>query len=217
MPRTASTIARPDVATLRRQYIDEKQDCVTLGALYERDPKTIWAWLKAAGIPTRGRGTDPRQQFKKGVATRLGAKLTPRQRQRVREATIARGGVPYLRNGQHWLKTAPPSANPKWKGGITPERQTFYRSPEWKAACVAVWHRADACCERCGLDHRTIDRSHQRFHVHHIASFAVVALRAEPSNLALLCRPCHLWVHSKANTNGEFIAALDAAGQDQAA
>lgn len=205
MPRTASTIARPDDATLRRLYVDGKQDCVTLGKLYQRDPKTIWAWLKAAGIPTRGRGTDPRQQFRKGQQMRLGIRHSSESVARIRQATIDRGGVPYLRDGQHWLKTAPPSANPKWKGGITPERQAFYRTPEWKAACVTVWTRADARCERCGLDHRTIDRKNQRFHIHHIASFAVVALRAEPSNLALLCRPCHLWVHSRANTAGEFL------------
>lgn len=207
MSATKSKIARPDVATLRRLYSDEKRGCPEIGRLYERDAKTVLWWLRQAGIPTRKRGQNKAVQFKKGERSRFaGRRHTPEALPKVREATIRRGGVPYLRNGQHWLKGQPPSANGRWLGGVTPERQAFYRSPEWKAACVIVWHRADARCERCGKDHRTIDRKKDRFHVHHIVSFAVRALRAEPTNLALLCWDCHLFVHSKANVKREFLA-----------
>ena len=40
---------------------------------------------------------------------------------------------------------------------------------------------------------------------HHVASFAVVELRMEVSNLVLLCEPCHYWVHGADNTLREFI------------
>ena len=89
---------------------------------------------------------------------------------------------------------------PNWKGGCTPERQAFYTSREWATACVAAWDRDKACCARCGIAHE--ERSCA---VHHIVSFAVRALRADPDNLVLLCIDCHRFVHSKRNTEGEFI------------
>lgn len=46
---------------------------------------------------------------------------------------------------------------------------------------------------------------------------AGVELRAVPSNLALLCRPCHLWVHSRQNVNREFLAAEPALADRSAA
>lgn len=204
MSHAKSTIARPDADTLRRLYVDERKGCPEIGRLYERDAKTVLWWLRQAGIPTRTRGSY--QPHKVGQPSPMkGRNHTPEARAKVRAAAIARGTVPYLRNGQHWLKGQPASANGRWLGGVTPERQAFYRSPEWKAACVEVWKRADAKCERCGRDHRLIDRSRESFDVHHIVTFAVRELRAVPSNLVLLCEACHGFVHSKANTAREFI------------
>ncbi|MGB1561603.1 MAG: hypothetical protein ACPHN2_08910 [Sinimarinibacterium flocculans] len=195
-----------DETTLRRLYVDERMDCVQIGRMFGKDPKTVWYHLRRFGIPTRPRGSDKRQQFPKGhVPWIKGRKMPAEFRQKIRATTVARGGVPYLRNGQHWLQGQPPNANGRWLGGVTPERQEFYRSTEWKAACATVWKRADAKCERCGLDHRTINRKQQKFHVHQIVSFAVKELRAEPTNLALLCAPYHRFVHSKANTAREFL------------
>lgn len=207
MPPTRSKIPRPEPAELRRLYIDEHLGCPEIARRYKRDAKTVFWWLRQAGIPTRPRGSDVRQQFKKGERSAFAGRRHPRESlKKIKAATIARGGVPYLRNGKHWLKGAPPEANPRWLGGVTPERQEFYRSPEWKAACCAVWQRADARCERCGRDHRLRDRKRERpFHVHHIVSFAVRELRAEASNLALLCEPCHMWVHSKNNVDRQFL------------
>jgi len=206
MPSTKSAIARPSGADLRALYIDRELGCPEIGRIFERDPTTIRNWLQQAGVSLRPRGSDARQHFKAGQKLRLGIRHTPEVVEKVRAASIARGAVPHLRNGQHWLKTAAPEDNPNWKGGATPERQEFYRSNEWKSACAAVWTRANACCERCHLDWRTVDRkTTPTFHVHHIVSFAVKELRAELSNLALLCRPCHLFVHSRANTGREFL------------
>ncbi len=93
--------------------------------------------------------------------------------------------------------------NPRWLGGVTPERQAFYTSDEWKAACSAVWNRDRATCQRCKVNRR--DSMDAPFHIHHIESFANRELRAEVSNLVLLCETCHHFVHSKANTDREHL------------
>jgi hypothetical protein len=124
---------------------------------------------------------------------------------KIEQATRARGGAPYLKNGVHWLKGRSGSINPNWKGGITPERQTFYRSVEWKACVKAVWKRDDAKCRRCGLDYRTVNRKLRRFDLHHIDSFAVVERRCDFENVVLFCESCHDWVHSSENTDRLFL------------
>ena len=76
-----------------------------------------------------------------------------------------------------------------WNGGITPERQEFYISDEWKKACSEVYKRDNAQCQRCG--------NKDNLHVHHIVTFANKKLRADIDNLVLLCAKCHRFVHSK--------------------
>jgi 5-methylcytosine-specific restriction protein A len=93
------------------------------------------------------------------------------------------------------------SSNPNWRGGCTPERQAFYCSAEWADASREVWRRDQRTCQRC----RTVWINGASFHIHHIVSFAVVELRAEVSNLVLLCEDCHNWVHSRKNKNKDFI------------
>jgi hypothetical protein len=44
-----------------------------------------------------------------------------------------------------------------------------------------------------------------KFHVHHVWSFQLRETRANPVLMVLLCRPCHLFVHSNANTTREFL------------
>lgn len=94
--------------------------------------------------------------------------------------------------------------NPRWLGGVTPERQAFYTSDAWRAACSAVWKRDKARCQRCGLIHS--EQPDMPMHVHHIVSFRVKELRADSDNLVLLCEACHHFVHSRRNTNGDFLA-----------
>ena len=93
--------------------------------------------------------------------------------------------------------------NPRWLGGVTAERQAFYTSEAWKSACSAVWKRDNARCRRCDL-HR-VDALDMPFHIHHIVSFADTQLRAEPSNLVLLCEACHHFIHSKRNLTREHL------------
>lgn len=93
--------------------------------------------------------------------------------------------------------------NPRWLGGVTPERQEFYTSREWKTACSAAWRRDKATCQRCSLRHS--DQMDMPFHVHHVVSFANAELRADVNNLVLLCEACHHFVHSKRNVDAEFL------------
>lgn len=96
--------------------------------------------------------------------------------------------------------------NPRWLGGVTPERQEFYTSNEWKTACLAVWNRDNATCQRCFLNKK--DQPDMPFHIHHIISFKEKTLRADVNNLILLCEVCHNFIHSKKNINNEFISEV---------
>jgi hypothetical protein len=93
--------------------------------------------------------------------------------------------------------------NPRWLGGVTPERQAFYQSAAWKSACSRVWKRDKATCMRCGLNRRLFPDV--PMHIHHVVSFADESLRADASNLVLLCEVCHQFVHSRRNVNREFL------------
>lgn len=200
---------RPSVEQLRQWYVAERLSCVDIGIMVDRDPKSVLAWMRAAGIPTRSRGaaSSPGTFVKGQVGTFAGKRHTPETRALIRAASIADGRVPYLVNGKHHLKGVTGSAHPAWKGGLTPERQAFYSSDEWKETAKAVWIR-DACtCQRCGCKPPRHGVKQHRGHVHHVVSFQVRELRAELSNLILLCADCHRWVHSNLNIAKEHIAA----------
>jgi hypothetical protein len=92
---------------------------------------------------------------------------------------------------------------PSWRGGCTPERQAFHGSQEWADASMAVWRRDAGTCRRCALNAN--GASDTKFDVHHIVPFAVREMRATVSNLVLLCRPCHRFVHSKRNAGREHL------------
>lgn len=192
---------------LHEMYVIQGMSAVDIGLSIGRDSKSVWNWMKDFGIQTRPRGSDDRQHFKIGHDICKGRVITDDHKEKLRQARFADGSKGLFKpNGDHVLKGRKGKDHPSWQGGSTPIRQSFYASDEWKAACVKVWHRTDAKCEKCGLDHRTIDRNKVKFHVHHIYSFTRYPdLRADENNLALLCAPCHRWVHSKANTDKEWI------------
>jgi hypothetical protein len=190
---------------LYQKYIVEKLSAKEISLLVNRNPKRVWEWLKDYGIPTRPRGSNEVVHFQVGHKLRVGCTLSDAQKEQLRQCRIKDGGVPYLKNGVHHLKGKRGEETPNWKGGITPERQSFYASQEWKDACQKVWKTSDAKCQLCGLDYRSVDSNQIKFHIHHIVSFMNVDLRANPQNLVLLCRDCHLFVHSKRNVTKKFI------------
>lgn len=93
------------------------------------------------------------------------------------------------------------SRNPAWAGGVTPERQRLYKTPEWKRLVKAVYLRDGYRCQRC----QRPKVNGVRFHAHHVKRWAThPELRFIESNLITLCSECHTWVHSKANTERQY-------------
>ena len=198
--KTAKPVTRE---WLVEHYIDKQMDTTQIAHLVHRDPKSVWNWLKDFGIPRRPRGSCTKTRFKKGVQTWLGKKHTAESRKKMSDTAKAQGRVPYDPAVGSYMKTHKGADAPNWKGGITPERQSLYSSPEWSVAVKTVWKRDKATCQSCGRLKKT-DRN-VPFDIHHIVGFANKELRAEPNNLVLLCEPCHYWVHSNHNTGKEFI------------
>ena len=206
---------------LEQEYITKGRDCVQIGAELGKDPSTIRGWLVTYGIPTRPRGANggaAAHAFKKGEPSRFkGQRHTPENRELFRQHRLADGRVPYLVDGIHHLKGVTGPAHPSWQGGLTPERQAFNNSREWKEAARAVWIRDGYHCRRCGCRPPSKGPKHNRGHVHHIVSFQVRELRTVLTNLVLLCADCHRWVHGKANVNREFLRPADGAAYVRAA
>jgi len=123
----------------------------------------------------------------------------------LRKHNIPRRTITEVRSIKHWgcsgkdnpMYGKTGEQNHNWKGGCSPERQSFYTSSEWKEACSEVYRRDKARCVSCG--------EVENLHVHHIESFADKDKRADVNNLVLLCVKCHRFVHSKKNINKEFI------------
>ena len=202
---------KPDGVTrewLFQKYEIEKLVCAEIGRLVGRDTKRVWEWLRDYGIETRPRGSSSAKLWANGGITHPGGfPHTEETRARLSAIAITDGRVPYrMPDGSHAMKGRTGERHPLWQGGLTPEREALAQTDEWKSAVKAVWARSNAKCERCGQDHRKVDnRKANGFHIHHIAPFRVKRLRCEVSNLALLCRPCHHFVHSKKNVDKEFI------------
>lgn len=161
---------------LRDAYLVKMMDCTQIAKIVNRDPKSVWNWMKAFGIPCRPRGANHAQLPKDGSPMR---------------------GKPMPKGN---LSAA-------WKGGITPERQAFYATDEWKECVKSVWRRDDALCQVCKLDYRFAERSKVKFEIHHIDSFSIVERRSAIDNLMLVCQPCHRWIHSVKNTERRYLGA----------
>lgn len=191
---------------LYQKYITERLDCNKIAEIVKRDPKRVWEWLRDYEIPTRSRGAEgnPATCFKTGERSRFfGCKHTPETRRRLKEMAIADGRVPFDPAVGSYMKGRSGPDTPNWKGGITPERQAFYSTPEWKAVIKPVWKRDNATCQRCGKRNKRSERF--AFDIHHIVGFEVRELRAVLSNLVLLCEECYYWVHSNDNTERVFV------------
>ena len=115
---------------------------------------------------------------------------------------IPRRSMSEVRRIKHWGLYGEENGN--WQGGCEADRRAFYSSQEWARAVQIIWKRDKATCQRC---HKTEYTNEGLFHVHHIAPFtANKALRGEIENLVLLCDQCHRFIHSRENTEGEFLS-----------
>lgn len=187
------------------EYEQKKRTANEIAKDEARDAKTIWSWLKRLGIATRPRGgASSSGSFANGHKLGVGRRHTNQTKAKIREAALKDGRVPWGKGNEPYWKGVTGASHPAYKGGLTPERQAVYSSQEWVSAVKEVWARDNATCQRCGVRHNT-ETNRGTFHIHHLKSFQVAELRTEPSNLVLLCKPCHLFVHSKKNTNNQFI------------
>lgn len=212
---------------LEQKYLAERLSCYAIGKLVHRHPKRVYEWLVSLGIPTRTQKLSRRDPSRKkyhdkewllneyvnkkrsgpeiaaefginpGTLTDFLRKFNIPRRTTSETHKVKYWGATGKKNGMYGKFGA---LCPSWKGGLTPERQKFYSSGEWKFASKSVWKRDGGKCVRCETRLRKRD-----MHIHHIVSFQVRELRAELTNLILLCKGCHRWVHSKMNTNKEFI------------
>ena len=189
---------------LYEQYIIKGRDCNDIAREVKRDPKRVWEWIKDYGIDTRKRGYGTIDyRFQKGHTLNRGKKLSEETKEKIREARLKDGRVPYLVNGVHWMSAYTDRHPGSWKGGVTPLRQKVYSSKEWKNAVEDVIERENDTCQRCGKKH---EKGTRNFDIHHIYSFDEYPyLRTNPDNLVLLCRNCHMFVHSKKNVEFEFM------------
>lgn len=189
---------------LYEQYVVNGRTANDIAKEIGRDSKRVWEWIRDYGIETRKRGYgNPEVHFKKGQPSAFkGHHHTENNKELQRQRRLADGRVPYLVNGQHWLKQE--GKHPaSWRGGVAPERQAIYGSARWKNAVKKVWKRENATCQLCGK-HQSAEKENP-FHIHHIYPFAEYPhLRTNPDNLVLLCRDCHLFVHSNKNADLVF-------------
>lgn len=189
---------------LYEQYVVKGRTANDIAKEVNRDSKRVWEWIRDYGIETRKRGYgDTSVWFKEGEESAFKwHHHTKEVKEQQRQRRLNDGHVPYLVNGEHWLKQK--GKHPaSWRGGVTPERQAVYSSPKWKKAVKEVWKREDATCQLCGK--RQNESRDELFHIHHIYPFAdYPRLRTNPDNLVLLCRECHLFVHSKENIDRKF-------------
>ncbi len=222
--KTAKPISRERLFQL---YAVDGMGTYQISQLVHRDPKRVFEWLRDFAIPTRKRqwevtpGQKPyhdrgwlEQQYAHNgrSASDIANECNVTENNILfflHKFGIRRREMDEIRALKYWGASGPSNPmygvtgdrNPSWRGGITPERQAFYTSDEWRKASQSVWKRDQATCQRCGI-RADLD---VEFHIHHIVSFANRALRAEPSNLILLCKLCHQFVHSSKNLEGQFI------------
>lgn len=190
---------------LEEEYINKGRSANDIAREIGRDSKRVWEWIRDYGLPTRPRGNCYDQGYKQGgKGPMLGRNHSEKSKAIMSTKAKESGRLPYDPSvGPRNRGKFGPESN-GWKGGLTPERQGFYYSDEWKESVKAVWSRDNATCQRCGKHHNTA-KSRGTFHIHHIISFQHRETRSCVDNLVLLCRKCHLFVHSRKNINNDFI------------
>ena len=189
---------------LESEYLTNGKSADQIAREIKRDPKRVWEWIRDYGIPTRPRGTDYGQSYKKGHKIGVGRKVSDETRKKMSDIAKQDGRVPWGKNNKpYWIGLIGKN-HPTYKGGLTPERQQFYSSIEWVEVVKKVWERDNAICKNCEKHHN--ETKHRgTFHIHHIVSFQIKEFRAELDNLVLLCDTCHRWVHSRKNIEKKYI------------
>ena len=124
---------------------------------------------------------------------------------------IPRRNVSQAREIKHWGLSGKDNPmygkygeeSPNYIDGSSPERQSLYSRGEWKELVKDIYARDNYTCQRC----RAGKTPENKLNAHHIKPWAGhPELRSEPSNIITLCVRCHRWIHSKENTNNEYLS-----------
>lgn len=215
-----------DEAWLRQKYLVEGLGSYQIAKLVKRNPKQVHEWLKGYGIPLRRRTWDieatgkPHQTeewLRREYAENQRSAANIAQECGVTENNVffflKKFGIPRrdmttIRGMKHWGAEGEDNPmygkrgpeNPHYIDGSSPERQRTYARFEWKELLRSIYARDNYRCARCG------DNGRNGFHAHHLKPWAGnPALRSDPDNLITLCPTCHRWVHSKKNTEREYL------------
>lgn len=189
---------------LINEYVNKNKSANEIAKDIKRDPKRVWEWIRDYGIETRKRGHNYKDNLVQDGSSFLGRKHRLETKKKMSEIAKNDNRVPWGKNNKHPLKGCKPENHPNYKGGLTPERQSFYSSQEWCEAVKKVWSRDKAICQRCKKHHNEAN-NRGTFHIHHIISFQIREFRSDINNLVLLCDKCHRWIHSNKNINKEYI------------
>lgn len=150
---------------------------------------------------------------RKGKPTSLGIPCPPEKRAKISAALKGRptGRRPsdksiaaFVEAGKANLVHKSGPEHPNWKGGLTPERQKDFRSPEYLAFVKAVLERDNYTCQKCGARNGNCYTVY--LEAHHKISYAERPdLRYDPDNGITLCFDCHNLTKSKRPKTVDFV------------
>ena len=190
-----------DKAWLYQKYVVEGLSTYQIGKIVNRNPKNIYHKLKDFGIKTRTRAETllKNSWWNLGLpSARKGKKLSEDVKKKLSKARTGKK-YPNLQGKKNGMYGRSGNLNPNWKGGVTPERQKLYSSGLWKEIIKTVFRRDGFTCQRC-------KNKKGKLHAHHIKSWADYPdNRFDLDNLITICKECHGWIHSKNNTNKDFL------------
>jgi len=205
-----------DKAWLEHAYLVERAPVASIAAELGCSKNCVFRTLRRLGIEPRTAQTLAalanvdtewlRQQYvdggrsSYGIAAELGcdSKTVWRMlRDRGIETRSRSETMRALGRVQHWGES-----NPNYRDGSSNERDLLEIRYRWDEVRLSVFTRDRFLCVRCGA--RSAGRG--TLHAHHVRPWAGhEELRINRSNLVTLCRPCHRWVHSKANNQSDYL------------
>lgn len=174
-------------------------------AFKRREAKPYWRkeWLKREYVEKRRSALDIASECGGGETNVLYflAKHSIPRRSMAETRKIKKWGLFGKANGMFGQCGA---QNPRWIDGSSPERQRLYARSFWKELVRTVYARDGYKCLRCNAIHGASNR----LHAHHVKRWAGnKETRFDLSNIVTLCNTCHNWVHSKKNTQREYLSS----------
>ncbi len=133
----------------------------------------------------------------KGNKRALGSKHTEEWKEKARQRTSSKKGVPNI--------NFKGDKNPRWKGGITPlylQIRHHLKSRQWSSDCFT---RDDFTCQECGIRGGKLCCHHIKYFSEIIKSYKIKtlgeALNCEElwniNNGVTICQGCHIKIHTK--------------------